>query len=98
MAESINNYKLCKTNPISEKPKMVVTSVITRTYNNEQLTMNYLKQTQSNPISERALTQGGQVLQSGSGNGLMWGCVMLVVNGKWEKKKLGVIKLPAFWV
>jgi hypothetical protein len=47
---SIKNNKLCKTNPISERPKMVVTAVITMTNNNEQRTMNYLKQTQSNPI------------------------------------------------
>ena len=52
---SIKNNKLCKTNPISETPKMVVTLVITRTNNNEQRTMNYAKQTQSNPISKVAL-------------------------------------------
>ncbi len=31
-------------------PKMVVTTVFTMTNNNEQRTMNYSKQTQSNPI------------------------------------------------
>jgi len=51
---SINYDKLCKTNPISEKPKMVVTLVITMTNNNEQRTMNYSKQTQSKPILSRA--------------------------------------------
>jgi hypothetical protein len=41
---------LYQTKPISEMPKMVVTAVMTMTNNNEQPTMNYSKQTQSNPI------------------------------------------------
>jgi len=53
---SIKNNKLCKTNPISEKPKMVVTLVITMTNNNKQRTMNYSKQTQSNPILSAVLS------------------------------------------
>jgi hypothetical protein len=47
--QSIKNERLCKTNPISERPKMVVTLAITMTNNNKQRTMNYSKQTQSNP-------------------------------------------------
>jgi hypothetical protein len=35
--------------PNFQKPKMAVTLVKTMTYNNEQRTMNYSKQTQSNP-------------------------------------------------
>ena len=46
---SINNDKLCETNPISEKPKMVVTAVYTMTNNNKQSTFNYSKQTQTKP-------------------------------------------------
>jgi hypothetical protein len=48
--ESIKNNKLCKTNPISEEPKTIVTTVMTMTNDNKSRTMNYLKQTQSNPI------------------------------------------------
>ena len=40
--------------PNFQKAKMVVTLVITMTNNNEQRTMNYSKQTQSNPILSRA--------------------------------------------
>jgi hypothetical protein len=43
---SIKNNKLCETNPISEKPKMIITLVITMTNNNKQRTMNYQKQSQ----------------------------------------------------
>jgi hypothetical protein len=58
---SIKNNKLCKTNPISKKLKMVVTLVITRTNNNEQPTMNYSKQTQTKPIcSELARPERGR--------------------------------------
>src|SRR4030042_6942818 len=44
--------KICKTNPISRKPKMNVTPCPTITNNNEQRTMNYLKRTQTKPILE----------------------------------------------
>jgi len=50
--QSIKNNKLCKTNPIFRKPKMVVTAVYTMTNNNEQRTMNCSKQTQTKPIEE----------------------------------------------
>ncbi len=52
--QSIKNNKLCETNPISEMPKMAVTLVITMTNDKKQRTMNYSKQTQSNPILSRA--------------------------------------------
>jgi hypothetical protein len=47
---STNHLILCKTNPISEKPKMNVTSVNTMNY--ELRTMNYFMQNKpnSNPI------------------------------------------------
>jgi hypothetical protein len=44
---------ICKTNPISEESKMIITLVITMTNNNRQRTMNYSKQTQSNPIQSQ---------------------------------------------
>ena len=50
---SINNERLCKTNPIPERPKnvqMVITLVKTRNYNNEQRTMNYELLFETNPI------------------------------------------------
>ena len=37
--------------PNFQNTKNAITSVITMTNNDEQRTMNYLKQTQSNPIS-----------------------------------------------
>jgi hypothetical protein len=42
--------KLCETKPNSEIPKMTITIVMTTTNNYEQPTMNYSKQTQTNPI------------------------------------------------
>jgi hypothetical protein len=47
---SIKNNKLCKTNPISKKPKMNLTIYLTKDYGNETATSNAEKQTQSNPI------------------------------------------------
>jgi len=48
--QSIKNNKLCETKPISEMPKMVVTAVYTMTNNKKQRTINYSKQSQTNPI------------------------------------------------
>ncbi len=48
--ESIKNNKLCKTNPISEKPKMSLTLYITNRYDNKPALLTTEKQTQSNPI------------------------------------------------
>jgi hypothetical protein len=45
--------KLCKTNPIFKMPKMNLTPYFTITNNNELQTMNYSKQTQTNPILNR---------------------------------------------
>jgi hypothetical protein len=42
--------KLCQTKPIFKMPKMFVTPVMTITNNNEQPTINCLKQTQTKPI------------------------------------------------
>ena len=47
--QSIKNNKLCKTKPISEKPKMNLNPCSTMTNNKKQRTFNYSKQTQSNP-------------------------------------------------
>jgi hypothetical protein len=47
---SIKNNKLCETKPISEMPKILVTTVMTMTNNKKQRTMNYSKQTQTKPI------------------------------------------------
>jgi hypothetical protein len=56
---SIKIERLCKTNPISEKPKMIIILAITETCNNEQRTANYSKQTQSNPILLHVERGGG---------------------------------------
>ena len=61
---SIKNNKLCETKPISEMPKMFITSIKTTNYN-ELLTMNcYSKQTQTNPnepkFTRRSISEGGQ--------------------------------------
>jgi hypothetical protein len=47
---SIKNNKLCKTNPISEKPKMNLTHSTTNDYENISGLLKPGKQTQSNPI------------------------------------------------
>jgi hypothetical protein len=47
---SIKNNKLCETKPISKRPKMIVTLVLTMANNKKQRTTNYSKQTQTNPI------------------------------------------------
>jgi hypothetical protein len=47
---SIKNNKLCKTNPISEKPKMNLTHYMTKYYENKSPLRTMEKQTQSNPI------------------------------------------------
>jgi hypothetical protein len=47
---SIKNNKLCKTNPISEKQKMNLSSYTTKTYGNKSRLLTMAKQTQSNPI------------------------------------------------
>ena len=55
--QSIKNNKLCETNPISEKPKMNVTSILTKDYENERLCRcgeNKPNQTQF-PKSQNAL-------------------------------------------
>ncbi len=58
---SIKIERLCKTNPISEMPEMIVTVVYTMTNNNEPGTMNYPKQTQSNPTcGEQSRTTRGE--------------------------------------
>ena len=49
-AGSIKNNKLCKTNPISEKPKMNLTFYSTKDYENKSGLLTTVKQTQSNPI------------------------------------------------
>jgi hypothetical protein len=46
---SIKIERLCETKPISEMPKMVITTVYTMTNNKKQRTMNYQKQSQTNP-------------------------------------------------
>jgi hypothetical protein len=46
---SIKNVQLCKTNPISEMPKMIVNLIKTMTNNNEPRAVNYSKQTQTKP-------------------------------------------------
>jgi hypothetical protein len=48
--QSIKNNKLCKTKPISEKPKMNLTPCLTMTNNKKQRTTNYSKQSQTKPI------------------------------------------------
>jgi hypothetical protein len=49
--EKINqNEQIMQNKPNFQKSKMIVTSVTAMTTNNEQRTMNYLKQTQTNPI------------------------------------------------
>jgi hypothetical protein len=48
---SIKNNKLCKTNPISEKPKMNLNFYSTKDYENKPSLLTPGKQTQSNPIS-----------------------------------------------
>jgi hypothetical protein len=45
--------KLFKTNPISEKPKMIITAVYTMTNNKKQRTTNFEKQTQTKPIQSQ---------------------------------------------
>jgi hypothetical protein len=47
--QSIKNNKLCKTNPISEKPKMNLTSYATGDYENNSRLLKMAKQTQTNP-------------------------------------------------
>ena len=47
---SIKNNKLCKTNPISKKPKMKLTLYPTKEYENKSGLSTMEKQTQSNPI------------------------------------------------
>jgi hypothetical protein len=47
--------KICQTNPISETSKIHITSVTAMTTNKKQQTMNYLKQTQTNPIQSQFL-------------------------------------------
>jgi len=64
---SIKNNKSCETNPISEKPKMIVTAVHTMTNSKKQRTMNYSKQTQSNP-NLPATPFGGQSQFQTEGN------------------------------
>ena len=50
--ENFNHFqtKLCKTKPISETPKMLVSAVVTMITNKKQRTMNCLKQSQTKPI------------------------------------------------
>jgi len=48
--QSIKNNKLCKTNPISKKPKMNLTFYSTKDYENKPRLRTPGKQTQSNPI------------------------------------------------
>jgi hypothetical protein len=45
--------KICQTKPISKTPKMLVSAVVIMTTNKKLRTMNYPKQTQSNPILPR---------------------------------------------
>jgi len=47
--QSIKNERLCKTNPISEKPKMNLTFRSTKDYENNSGLLKMEKQTQSNP-------------------------------------------------
>ena len=49
-AGSIKNNKLCKTKPISEKPKMNLYSYTTKTYDNKSGLLTMEKQTPSKPI------------------------------------------------
>jgi hypothetical protein len=63
---STNQPFLCKTNPISWKPKMNVNKVLTRDYENETLGRrgkNKPNQTQSNPISKGVSTREPDVAQ-----------------------------------
>ena len=48
--QSIKNNKLCKTNPIPEKPKMNLTFYSIKDYENKSGLLTPAKQTQSNPI------------------------------------------------
>jgi hypothetical protein len=50
---SIKNNKLCETKPISDMPKMTLTSCSTMTNNKKQRTINYQKQTQTKPIQSQ---------------------------------------------
>jgi hypothetical protein len=47
---SIKNNKLCKTNPISEKPKMHLNHYLTRDYENKPPPQSLGKQSQTKPI------------------------------------------------
>jgi hypothetical protein len=42
--------KLCETKPNSEMPKLSITIVITMSYSKKERSMNFQKQSQSNPI------------------------------------------------
>ena len=61
-AGSIKNNKLCKTNPISEKQKMNLSSYTTKTYGNKSRLLTMAKQTQSNP------KRGAPAIQRNSSN------------------------------
>jgi hypothetical protein len=52
---SIKNNKLCKTKPISKKPKMNLSHYTTKEYENKSGLLPPGKQTQSNPISQGRL-------------------------------------------
>jgi hypothetical protein len=54
--QSIKNNKLCKTNPISKKPKMNLNHYTTNDYENKSGLLTPGKQTQSNPILSAVLS------------------------------------------
>jgi hypothetical protein len=47
---SIKNNKLCKTNPISERPKMNLNLCLTMAYENKSAPLTMAKQSQTKPI------------------------------------------------
>jgi hypothetical protein len=49
-SQSIKNNKLCKTNPISEMPKMNLTNYMTKDYVNNLRLLKMEKQSQTKPI------------------------------------------------
>jgi hypothetical protein len=73
--------EIYQTKPIFEKPKINLTPYSTTTNNNEPRTMNYRKQTQTNPILKVTIDDIGVVDKNGYSNSESG-----VNNGKWTRR------------